>query len=198
RAFCAGADLDEEGDLDDETVHKFIKEDNRNYDVLNEMPQPVISAVNGYALGGGFELLLASDIRIAADNAKVGAVGVKVGLVVSPTRLVRLVGESVAKEMILTGRTVLADEGYEKGLFYKVVSPEDLMSEARKLATTISSRAPIAVEKSKKAIQKTTDLTYQQSMEYEIEQFISCQKTYDHKHAIEAFFKKEKPVFRGE
>src|SRR5699024_11007091 len=63
RAFCAGADLNEEGELDDETVHQFVKEDNRNYDVLSEMPQPVITAINGYALGGGFEFILSSDIR---------------------------------------------------------------------------------------------------------------------------------------
>lgn len=198
RAFCAGADLNEEGELDDETVYQFIEEDNRNYDVLGEMPQPVIAAVNGYALGGGFEFALASDIRIASDNAKFGAVGVKVGLVVSPTRLVRLIGESGAKDIVLTGRMVPADEACKKGLVYKVTSQDELLQEANKLAEMIASRAPIAVRRSKETIHKTMDLTYKDSMEYEIKQFIECQKTYDHKHAIDAFFKKEKPVFKGE
>lgn len=197
RAFCAGADLNEEGELDDETVLKFIEEDNRNYDVLREMPQPVIAAINGYALGGGFELALASDIRIASSNAKLGAVGTKVGLVVSPTRLVRLIGESGAKDMILTGRMVMADEGYDKGLVYKVTSLDNLMKEAQDLAEMIASRAPIAVRRAKDAIQKTMDVTYEEAMKHEINQFIACQKTYDHKHAIEAFFNKEKPVFQG-
>ncbi|MGM8365222.1 enoyl-CoA hydratase/isomerase family protein [Virgibacillus sp. W0181] len=198
RAFCAGADLNEEGELTDETVYQFIKEDNRNYDVLNEMPQPVITAVNGYAFGGGFELTLASDIRILSENAKLCAAGVKVGLVVSPTRLVRLIGESGAKEIILTGRTVSANEAYDKGLAYKVVPQADLLEEAEELGRKIASRAPIAVQKSKEAIQESMDLTYEQSMEQEIGKFIECQKTWDHKHAIEAFFNKEKPEFKGE
>src|SRR5699024_1583073 len=144
RAFCAGADLNEEGELDDETVHQFVKEDNRNYDVLSEMPQPVITAINGYALGGGFEFILSSDIRIASNDAKIAAVGVKVGLVVSPTRLVRLIGESGAKDLILTGRKIFAKEAYEMGLIHDVVPPEELMHESYKVAKMIASRAPIA------------------------------------------------------
>jgi len=147
RAFCAGADLNEEGELDDETVHQFVKEDNRNYDVLSEMPQPVITAINGYALGGGFEFILSSDIRIASNDAKIAAVGVKVGLVVSPTRLVRLIGESGAKDLILTGRKIFAKEAYEMGLIHDVVPPEELMHESYKVAKMIASRAPIAVKR---------------------------------------------------
>lgn len=197
RAFCAGADLNEEGELDDETVYKFIEEDNRNYNILNEMPQPVIAAVNGYAFGGGFELMLAADIRILSNSAKLCAAGAKVGLVVSPTRLIRLVGESVTKEIILTGRTVLADEAYDKGLAYKVVPQEELLKEAVALAEVIASRAPVAVRKAKEVIQRSLDLSYEDAMRDEINAFIECQKTYDHKHAIEAFFKKEQPQFEG-
>lgn len=198
RAFCAGADLNEEGELKEQTIYQFIEEDNRNYNVLNEMPQPVIAAVNGYAFGGGFELALASDIRILSENAKFCAAGVKVGLVVSTTRLVRLIGESGAKEIILTGRTVNASEAYDRGLAYKVVPHEELLKEANTLAQTIASRAPIAVERSKKTIQKTMDLSFSEAMKDEVDQFVECQKTYDHKHAIEAFFEKKRPVFKGE
>lgn len=197
RAFCAGADLNEEGELTDETVHKFIKEDNRNYDILPEMPQPVITAVNGYAFGGGFELVLASDIRVMSDNAKLCAAGVKVGLVVSPTRLVRLIGEAKAKEIILTGRTVLAQEAYEMNLATKVTTQEDLMTEALEIANLIASRAPIAVTNAKEVIQRSLDQTYEEAMNDEVNAFIKCQKTWDHKHAIESFFNKEEPQFKG-
>src|SRR5699024_9441057 len=124
--------------------------------------------------------------------------GVKVGLVVSPTRLVRLIGESGAKDLILTGRKIFAKEAYEMGLIHDVVPPEELMHESYKVAKMIASRAPIAVKRAKKAIQKVLDLSYTDSIDYEIKQFIACQKTNDHKLAIDAFFNKEKPFFKGE
>ncbi|MFY0758000.1 enoyl-CoA hydratase/isomerase family protein [Metabacillus dongyingensis] len=197
RAFCAGADLNEEGELTPETVLHFLEEDCRIYDVVNEMPQPVIAAVNGYAFGGGFELILACDIRIMSDQAKLCAAGVKVGLVVGPTRLVRLMGEAYAKEVILTGRTVLADEAFQRGLASKVVPQTSLINEALNWANMIASRAPIAVRNAKDTIQKTMDLEWQEAMKYELDAFITCQNTRDHKHAIESFFNKQIPVFQG-
>ncbi|SFE55688.1 enoyl-CoA hydratase/isomerase family protein [Alteribacillus iranensis] len=198
RAFCAGADLNEEGELDDETVYQFIKEDNRNYDILNEMPQPVIAAVNGYAFGGGLELALAADIRLLSDNAKLCAAGVKVGLVVGPTRLVRLVGMAKAKEILLSGNTLTAEEADKAGLAYKVVPQDNLLEEAKQLAEKIASRAPVAVANVKESIHRAFDEDWDGAMEDEIGRFIKCQSTRDHKHAIEAFFNKEKPVFTGE
>ncbi|MFE0505091.1 enoyl-CoA hydratase/isomerase family protein [Peribacillus butanolivorans] len=197
RAFCAGADLNEEGELTPETVRYFLEEDCRIYDVVNEMPQPVIAAVNGYAFGGGFELILACDIRIMSDRAKLCAAGVKVGLVVGPTRLVRLMGEAYAKEVILTGRTVLANEAFQRGLASKVVPHNTLMNEALDWAEMITSRAPIAVRNAKETIQKTMDVNWQEAMKYELDAFITCQDTQDHKHAIESFFNKQIPIFQG-
>ncbi|MFE4896203.1 enoyl-CoA hydratase/isomerase family protein [Peribacillus butanolivorans] len=197
RAFCAGADLNEEGELTPETVRYFLEEDCRIYDVVNEMPQPVIAAVNGYAFGGGFELILACDIRIMSDRAKLCAAGVKVGLVVGPTRLVRLMGEAYAKEVILTGRTVLANEAFQRGLASKVVPHNTLMNEALDWAKMITSRAPIAVRNAKETIQKTMDVNWQEAMKYELDAFITCQDTQDHKHAIESFFNKQIPIFQG-
>ncbi|MEK4535983.1 enoyl-CoA hydratase-related protein [Peribacillus sp. FSL K6-1552] len=197
RAFCAGADLNEEGELTPETVRYFLKEDCRIYDVVNEMPQPVIAAVNGYAFGGGFELILACDIRIMSDRAKLCAAGVKVGLVVGPTRLVRLMGEAYAKEVILTGKTVLANEALQRGLASKVVPHNTLMNEALDWAKMIASRAPIAVRNAKETIQKTMDVNWQEAMAFELDAFITCQDTQDHKHAIESFFNKQIPIFQG-
>jgi enoyl-CoA hydratase len=197
RAFCAGADLNEEGELTPDTVRSFLEEDCRIYDVVNEMPQPVIVAVNGYAFGGGLELVLACDLRIMSERAKLCAAGVKVGLVVGPTRLVRLLGEAYAKEVILTGRTLLADEASQRGLANKVVPHEKLMEEAMEWARLIASRAPIAVRKAKDTIQKTLDLSWQEAMSQELDAFVSCQETWDHKHAIESFFNKQTPEFKG-
>ncbi|MFE4351642.1 enoyl-CoA hydratase/isomerase family protein [Peribacillus butanolivorans] len=180
-----------------ETVRYFLEEDCRIYDVVNEMPQPVIAAVNGYAFGGGFELILACDIRIMSDRAKLCAAGVKVGLVVGPTRLVRLMGEAYAKEVILTGRTVLANEALQRGLASKVVPHTTLMNEALDWAKMIASRAPIAVRNAKETIQKTMDVNWQEAMAFELDAFITCQDTQDHKHAIESFFNKQIPIFQG-
>lgn len=197
RAFCAGADLNEEGELTPETVRLFLEEDCRIYDIVNEMPQPVIAAVNGYAFGGGFELALACDLRIMSERAKLCAAGVKVGLVVGPTRLVRLLGEAYAKEVILTGRTITAEESLQRGLASTVVPHEKLMEEAQEWAKIIASRAPIAVRHAKDVIQKTMEFSWQDAMTMELEAFIKCQETRDHKHAIEAFFNKQIPSFEG-
>lgn len=197
KAFSAGADLNEEEALTQESVKKFLEEDCRNYDVLNEMPQPVIAAVNGYAFGGGFELMLAADLRILSDNAKLCAAGVKVGLVVSTTRLTRLIGEAGAKDIILTGKTINAEEAYKKGLASKVVPQAELMDVALKQAEEIASRAPVAVRKAKEAIQKTLDMTWKEAMSMELDKFVECQATWDHKHAIESFFHKRQPQFKG-
>ncbi|MBG9586072.1 hypothetical protein ABE26_02935 [Cytobacillus firmus] len=197
RAFCAGADLNEEGELTPESVRHFLEEDCRIYDIVNEMPQPVIAAVNGYAFGGGFELALACDIRIMSERAKLCAAGVKVGLVVGPTRLVRLLGEAYAKEVILTGRTITAEEALQRGLASRVVSHDKLLAEAHEWAQLIASRAPIAVRHAKNTIQKTMDYEWQEAMEQELDAFIECQDTWDHKHAIESFFNKKQPAFKG-
>ncbi|MGG1662129.1 enoyl-CoA hydratase/isomerase family protein [Brevibacillus sp. NRS-1366] len=197
RAFCAGADLNEEGELTQETVRLFLQEDCRIYDIVNEMPQPVIAAIDGYAFGGGFELALASDIRIMTDRAALCAAGVKVGLVVSTTRLVRLLGEAYAKEVILTGRTISAKEAFQRGLANKIVPCDQLMATALEWAELIATRAPIAVRKAKQAIQRTMDLTWAEGMAKELDAFVECQATRDHHHAIESFFKKQPPRFIG-
>ncbi|MED4582527.1 enoyl-CoA hydratase-related protein [Brevibacillus choshinensis] len=197
RAFCAGADLNEEGELTQETVRLFLQEDCRIYDIVNEMPQPVIAAIDGYAFGGGFELALASDFRILTDRAALCAAGVKVGLVVSTTRLVRLLGEAYAKEVILTGRTISAEEAFQRGLANQIVPPDQLMTASEEWAKLIAARAPIAVRKAKQAIQRTMDLTWTEGMAMELDAFIECQATRDHHHAIESFFKKQQPSFIG-
>jgi enoyl-CoA hydratase len=197
RAFCAGADLREEESLTKETVRRFLEEDRAIYDAMEELRIPVIAAVNGYCMGGGFELALACDIRLAAEEAKFCAAGVKIGLVVSTTRLTYLFGPAVAKNIALTARTFDAAEAARLGVVTKAVPQVQLMEEARQWAQTIADRAPLAVARTKLAIHEAAELAFEDAMAHELDHFADLSGTEDHKHAIGAFFRREQPVFHG-
>ena len=130
RAFCAGADLGEEKHLTDETVGTFLARGEQTFRILRDYEVPVIGAINGWAMGGGLVLALWCDVRVGSTRAKLGAVGVKVGLMASNVQLSRLFPEGRARDMLLTGRTVEAEEAYRLGLLSSVVAPERLMDEA--------------------------------------------------------------------
>jgi enoyl-CoA hydratase len=197
RSFCAGADLREEEGLDSQTVRGFLEEDRAVYDAIEELAIPVIAAVNGYCMGGGFELALACDIRISAQEAKFCAAGVKIGLVVSTTRLTYLLGPAAAKEIVLTARTFDGDEAARLGVVSKVVPQTDLMQEAHEWAQMIADRAPLAVARAKQAIHEAAELAFADAMNRELDHFVDLSGTDDHKHAIAAFFRREQPVFHG-
>ena len=131
RSFCAGADLGEEADLTPDTVRQFLDDDCEIFDGLEDLPVPVIAAVNGHCMGGGFEVALACDIRIVADDAKLCGAGVKVGLVVSTTRLTRLAGPGVAKDVLLTGRTFTGAEAYQLSIASAAVPRAEVGSSDR-------------------------------------------------------------------
>jgi enoyl-CoA hydratase len=197
RSFCAGADLREEEGLDSSTVRKFLDEDRAVYDAMEELAIPVIAAVNGYCMGGGFELALACDIRIAAEEAKFCAAGVKIGLVVSTTRLTHLLGPAAAKDIALTARTFDGHEAVRLGVVSKAVPQVQLMEEAQAWAVIIAERAPLAVARTKQAIREAADLAFADAMNSELDHFVDLSGTEDHKHAIAAFFRREQPIFRG-
>lgn len=197
RAFCAGADLKEEQGLDRETVRRFLEEDRAVYAAMQELPIPVIAAVNGHCMGGGFELALACDIRIASTAARFRGAGVRVGLIASTARLTKMFGSAVAKDILLTGRTFDGTEAYRMGIASAVTEPEQLMNEALSWARMIASRAPLAVRKAKAAIDNATDLTFQQALNEELDFFAELIETEDHKAALDAFFKREEPKFYG-
>ncbi|MGW3606771.1 enoyl-CoA hydratase/isomerase family protein [Micromonospora sp. NPDC005161] len=197
RAFCAGANLREEADLTPETVRAFLADDNGVYDDFERLPVPVIAAVNGHCMGGGFELALACDLRVGAEDAKFCAAGVKVGLVVSTTRLVRLVGLAAAKDIVLTGRTFTGAEAHQLGVVTRVVPRADVRAAAMEVAREIASRAPLAVHRAKQALEEAAELGYVEAMSRELDHFAALSDTRDHKHAIEAFFNKQQPSFQG-
>jgi enoyl-CoA hydratase len=152
RAFCAGADLGEEKHLTDETVGKFLARGEQTFRIIRDYELPVIGAINGWAMGGGLVLALWCDIRVGSTNAKLGAVGVKVGLMASNVQLSRLFPEGRARDMLLTGRTVEAAEAYRLGLLSSVVTPEKLMDEATAWARGMASRPPEMVAAAKRAV----------------------------------------------
>lgn len=197
RAFCAGADLREEEQLTAETVRQFVAEDNAVYDRLEGLDAPVVAAVNGHCMGGGFELALACDLRVVGTDVKLCAAGVKVGLVVSTTRLVRLAGLAAAKDIVLTGRTFTGDEAHRLGIATRLVSRGTELDAATEIAEQIASRAPLAVSSAKQALHEASDLTFADGYSRELDRFVALSQTEDHKHAIAAFFRKEPPHFSG-
>lgn len=197
RAFCAGADLNEEADLTPDSVRKFLEDDCEIFDQIEGFAVPVIAAVNGHCMGGGLELALSCDIRIAAEDAKHCGAGVKVGLVVSTTRITHLVGPAVAKDVLLTGRTFSGQEALRIGLASAAVPKAEVRKHALTWAHQIATRAPLAVRRTKQSIGEATKLSFEDAMESELDHFAALSDTEDHKHAIEAFFVREKPNFQG-
>jgi enoyl-CoA hydratase len=197
RAFCAGADLNEEAELTPQTVRQFLDDDCEIFDRLEGLSKPVIAAVNGHCMGGGLEVALSCDIRIAADDAKHCGAGVKVGLVVSTTRITRLVGPAVAKDVLLTGRTFDGIEALRLGLASAAVPRAQVFETALAWAQEIASRAPLAVMRTKLSIHEAASLPFEEAMSLELDHFATLSTTEDHKHAIASFFAKETPRFAG-
>lgn len=193
KAFVAGADITEMKDLSALEARSFSRLGNKAFRRLESLEKPVIAAVNGFALGGGCELSLACDIRIASEKAKFGQP--EVGLGITPgfggtQRLARTVGLAMAKEMIYSARIVKADEALRIGLVNRVVAPEDLLMEAKKLANTIAVQAPIAVKLSKAAINGGMQMDIDTAVSYEAELFGQCFSSLDQKEGMTAFVEK--------
>jgi enoyl-CoA hydratase len=196
RAFCAGADLRDEAKLTPAEVQAFLGADEAVFTALAEFPGATIAAVDGYAYGGGFELALACDVRVAGRAARFAGVGVKLGLTVSTARLARVAGESVALDLLLTGRTVDADEAQTLGLVSSV--SDDVDAEARGVADVVASRAPLSVQANKMGLRHCARMPLAEAVAYERGEWARLQRTRDHKEAVKAFFTKRPPVFIGE
>ncbi len=200
KAFVAGADIAEMQGFSAEEGRAFGEFGARVFRRLERLKKPVIAAVNGFALGGGCELAMACDLRIASDKAKFGQP--EVGLGITPgfsgtQRLPRLVGIAKAKELIYTGDIIKADEALAIGLVSKVVPAEDLMSACHELARRMVKNAPRAVAHAKAAIQRgmETDLDTGIALEHGL--FGLCFATADQKEGMGAFLEKRTPVFSG-
>ena len=200
RAFVAGADIAEMSAMTAAEGKAFGRLGADVFRKIELLPQPVIAAVNGFALGGGCELAMACDIRIASAKAKFGQP--EVGLGITPgfsgtQRLPRLVGLGKAKELIYTAAVIPAEEALRIGLVNKVVAPEALMDEALALAATIASKAPLAVRYAKEAINRGIETDIETGIAVEASLFGLCFATADQKEGMAAFLQKRKPDFTG-
>ncbi len=195
KAFVAGADISQMKDFSAVEAKAFAEYANALFSKITGLSKPSIAAVNGYALGGGCELALACDIRLAGVKAKFGQP--EVGLGITPgfggtQRLPRVVGSSKAKELILTGETIDAAEALRIGLVSKVVEQEELMNAALEMANKIASNAQIAVRQSKAAINNGMQCDILTGLSYEAQAFAVCFSTEDQKDAMTAFLSKSK------
>ncbi|MBC7474757.1 MAG: enoyl-CoA hydratase [Candidatus Sericytochromatia bacterium] len=200
KAFCAGADLKERITLSELQVKQFIYEIRTTMNLIANYPKPIIAAINGVALGGGTELSLACDIRIASNTAKMGLTETKLAIIPGAggtQRLPRLVGYGVAKELIFTGRMIDANEALSIGLINKITEPNELLSEAYKMAEMICNNAPIAVEQAKKAINRGCEVDIETGLVFESEAYQACIPTLDRLEGLKAFSEKRKPEYKG-
>lgn len=200
KSFVAGADITEMQPLTAVDGREFGRLGQSVNSKIEKLPQPVIAAVNGFALGGGCELAMACDIRIAAENAKFGQPEVSLGIPPGfggTQRLSRLVGKGRAKELLFTGDMIDASEAYRIGLVNKVVAPAELMDAARTMSQKIMARAPIAVQLCKAAVNEGLEMGLESGISYEAEVFGLCFATEDQKEGMKAFTEKRKPDFIG-
>ena len=196
KSFVAGADIGEMSTLTKAEGEAFGKTGNDVFRKIETFPIPVIAAVNGFALGGGCEISMSCDIRICSENAIFGQP--EVGLGITPgfggtQRLARIVGVGKAKEMIYTAFNIKAEEAYRIGLVNAVYPQEELMEQAKKMASTIAKNAPIAVRNCKKAINDGISLPIEKAVEVEEKLFGSCFETHDQKEGMACFLSREKP-----
>ena len=190
KSFVAGADIGEMSTLTKAEGEAFGKKGNDVFRKLETFPIPVIAAVNGFALGGGCEISMSCDIRICSENAMFGQP--EVGLGITPgfggtQRLARTVGVGIAKQMIYTARNIKSDEAYRIGLVNAVYPQEELMEQAKKLASTIAKNAPIAVRNCKKAINEGLQVDMDQAIVIEEKLFGDCFETEDQKAGMGNF-----------
>ncbi|WP_342766571.1 enoyl-CoA hydratase-related protein [Candidatus Borrarchaeum sp.] len=200
RAFCTGADLAGIKNSTKEEFAQFIEKGQMLMRKIETMKKPFIAAINGFALGGGLELALACDIRIASENAKLGTPEVGVGLIPgwgATQRLPKVIGLGRAKELILTGNHISAKDAERLGLVNKVVTFDELIPSANKIAEKIANNAPIAVQLAKAATNVSFEGNIEEGYKHELEAEKKCFETEDLREGIQALFDKRKPNFAG-
>lgn len=198
RAFAAGADIKEMAELTESEGLAFGRRGHVMASAIETLPQPVIAAVNGFALGGGCEVALACDIRIASERAVFAQPEVRLGIPPGwggTQRLTRLVGPGLAAELILTGRRVKAEEALRIGLVNAVYSPEELMGKAMELAQLIASNGPVAVRSGKRLVQLAFNGQTVSGLETELQLFGRAFGTAEQREGMRAFLDKRPAVF---
>jgi enoyl-CoA hydratase len=201
KAFVAGADIAEMQPMNPREGMVFSQKGHVAISMLEKMKKPTIAAVNGYALGGGFEVALACDIIYASEKARVGFPEVTLGILPGfggTQRTAKIVGLAKAKEMVFTGKVITAQEAYEMGLVNKVVADDALMAAVNELAAKMLAAGPVGIRLAKACINKSTTLEIDLGLEFEAKAFGLCFGTLDQKEGMTAFLEKRTPQYVGE
>lgn len=197
--FCSGDDLKEAAQ--NAKVANGIIQNLRDFsaviDRFEAIEIPIIAAINGWCIGGGLELALCCDIRVAVPEANFISAGVNVGLTASAFRLPRLIGIGRAKRLLLTGDAIDAKTALDYGLITDIFDSNLLLAEALKIAKTIATKAPLAIKTTKNIANQSLDLEYKNGLKFQQGQLENLSKTQDHKIALKAFLDKQKPSFEG-
>lgn len=200
KSFSTGLDLKETSTLDEAAAKSLIELGQSIFRKIENFEKPVIAAINGYALGGGLELTLACDMRIASENAKIGSTEVKLGLFPGwggTQRLPKILGKGRASELILTGGMIDAKEAERIGLVNKVVPHDELTTTVSWTAGTIASNAPVAVREAKRLVKASFEVDITEGNKLEAEAIVKCLRTEDLKEGMKALFEKRNPQFKG-
>jgi len=200
KAFCAGADLKERLTMSETEVRSFLSAIRRVLIKIEELPMPVIAAINGSALGGGTELALACDLRVAAADATLGLTETRFAIIPGAggtQRLPRLIGIPLAKELIYTGRQLSAQEALAKGLVNRIAARDKLVAVSLELAAEIAKAGPIAVAQAKFAINKGQEVELHTGLAIEASAYETCIPTEDRIEGLKAFKEKRQPVYKG-
>jgi enoyl-CoA hydratase/carnithine racemase len=201
QAFCAGADLKERKDMSADDVREMLRLYRTHLGWLDRFPRPVIAAINGVALGGGLELAMLCDLRVAAEHVVVGLPETTLGIIPGAggtQRLPRIVGEARAKELILLGRRITASHALAIGLVNRVSKPgTNVLADTLEWIKPIAEGAPIAHTAALTAIDEGAELSFDQGLERELALYENCLVSEDRVEALRAFAEKRKPVFRG-
>lgn len=200
KAFCAGADLKERKEMNEQQVKETVALIRSTVNAVEALPQPVIAAINGVAFGGGLELALACDVRIAAEHAQMGLTETSWAIIPGAggtQRLPRLIGIGRAKELIFTARRVSAEEAYRYGIVEHVVPYEELMNTALSLAEEMAVNAPLALVQAKAAINKGIDVDLYSGLKIEELAYNALIPTEDRLEGLRAFAEKRPPQYKG-
>ena len=198
RAFSAGADIKQMVKLG--AVDQMGSPAPARWERMRRLKKPIVAAVNGFALGGGCELMMCCDIIVAGETARVGQPEINIGIIPGAggtQRLTRVVGKFKAMELILTGRHVTAAEAQSLGLVNRVVAPELVLDEARRIAREIAAKSPMAVRLAKECILKAQEIPLEIGLEFERKLFALLFATEDKAEGMQAFLEKREPKFKG-
>src|SRR4026209_2384642 len=199
KAFIAGADIGEFAGRTSIT-QRDVMMGRSLFTAIDSFPKPVIAMINGYCLGGGCELALACDIRIASETASFGQPEIKLGIIPGgggTQRLTRLIGEGKAMELILTGDMISAEEAKQLGLVNHVFAPEELEAKTMEMANRIAELSPVALAMAKASVKNAVRMNLREGLDSEVDLFALCFSSEDKEEGVRAFIEKRKAEFKG-